>query len=71
MHRRRLALGAAPLVLILGVAACQPVDGGAGGSSSPEASAAESAATSNGAPADPTDAPGETPIATMGGDYNY
>ncbi len=32
---RRLALAAALLALIIGIAACRPVDGGAGGSASP------------------------------------
>jgi hypothetical protein len=58
---RKLALAAACLTLIVSVAACQPVDGGAGGSPSPEASAAESNAA--------TDAP--EPTATMGTDYSY
>jgi hypothetical protein len=75
MHRR-LALAATTLTLVLGiVAACRPVDGGAGGSPSPEASAAQSAAASadqsNAAPAAPTDAPEETPIASTGSDYGY
>ncbi|HEY7846964.1 MAG TPA: hypothetical protein VIC83_02095 [Candidatus Limnocylindria bacterium] len=69
--QRRLALAAASLALILSVAACRPVDGGAGGSASPEASAAESPAQSDVAPAAPTDAPEETPIATVGSDYGY
>ena len=63
MHRR-LALGAAFLALIIILAACRPVDGGAGGSASAEASAAGSAAA-------PTDAPVETPSPTMGSDYAY
>lgn len=63
MHRR-LALGAAFLALIIILAACRPVDGGAGGSASAEASAAGSAAA-------PTDAPVETPSPTMGSDYGY
>ncbi len=66
---RRLALAAASLALIVGIAACQPVDGGAGASDSPSPEA--SAAESNAAPAAPTDAPEETPIATMGSDYGY
>jgi hypothetical protein len=71
MHRR-LALAAASMVLILSVvAACRPVDGGAGGSPSAEPSAAETTTQSNAAPAAPTDAPEETPIATMGSDYGY
>jgi len=53
---RRLALGAALLALIISIAACRPVDGGAGGSASPQASAAGSTA----APAAPSDAPEET-----------
>ena len=63
---RRLALAAALLALIVGIAACRPVDGGAGGSDSPSPQA--SAAESNAAPAAPTDAPEETPIASMGDD---
>jgi hypothetical protein len=41
---RRLPFAAALLALIVGIAACRPVDGGAGGSDnpSPQASAAES-----------------------------
>ena len=66
---RRLALAAASVTLIVGIAACRPVDGGAGGSDSPSPQA--SAAESNAAPAAPTDAPEETPIATMGSDYEY
>ena len=65
---RRLALGAASLALIVGVAACQPVDGGAGGSDSPSPQA--SATESNG-PAAPTDAPTATPASSMGSDYGY
>ena len=55
--------------MIVATAACQPVDGGAGasGTPSPHASAAESKA----APAAATDAPEETPIATMGSDDGY
>jgi hypothetical protein len=75
LHRTLLAetpgasLAAALLSLIMGIAACRPVDGGAGGSPSPEASVTKpSAAESNVAPAAPTDAPEETPIATMGDD---
>jgi hypothetical protein len=64
---RRLALVGAALTLAFGVAACQPVDGGAGGSDSPspQASAAESGVTA------PTDAPMATPGATTGTDYSY
>ena len=65
---RRYALAAALLALALGVAACRPPDGGAGGSPSPEPS---TAVESNAAPAAPTDEPEETPIATMGSDYGY
>jgi hypothetical protein len=62
---RRLALAAASLALMAGIAACQPVDGGAGGSPSPEASTAESNAAA------PTDIPVATPSATTGTDYSY
>ena len=65
---RRLGLTAALLVLVMGIAACRPADGGAGGSPSTERSTADE---SNAAPAAPTDAPEETPIATMGSDYGY
>ena len=65
---RRLALAAAILALVMGVAACRPADSGSGGSASPEPSTAEA---SNAAPAAPTDAPEETPIATMGSDDGY
>lgn len=65
---RRLALAAAILAMGTGIAACRPADGGAGGSPSPEPSMAEQ---TNAAPAAPTDAPEETPIATMGSDYGY
>ena len=57
---RRFGLAAALLVLVLGIAACRPTDGGAGGSSSSEPS---TAAESNAAPAAPT--------ATMSSDYGY
>lgn len=62
---RRLALAATALALIVGIAACQPVDGGAGGSPSTEASSAESNAAA------PTDVPVATPTATTGTDYSY
>jgi len=65
---RRLGLAAALLALVMGITACRPADGGAGGSPSPEPS---TAVESNAAPAAPTDAPEETPIATMGSDYGY
>jgi hypothetical protein len=65
---RRLRLAAALLLLVIGIAACRPAEGGAGGTPSPEPSIA---VESNGAPAEPTDAPDETPIATMGSDYGY
>jgi hypothetical protein len=66
---RRLTLAAASLTLIMGIAACRPVDSGAGGSSSPSPQA--SASESNAAPAAPTHAPEETPNATTGSDYGY
>lgn len=62
---RRWPLGLAAFALALVAAACQPVDGGAGGSPSPEASTAESSA------AEPTDAPVATPSPTMGTDTPY
>ncbi|HEX5578197.1 MAG TPA: hypothetical protein VFY43_00860 [Candidatus Limnocylindria bacterium] len=67
MNRRR-CLAPALLALVIGVAACRPVDGGAGGSPSPEPSMA---VESNVAPLAPTDPPAETPIATVGGEYPY
>jgi hypothetical protein len=57
---RRLALAAAFLALIIGVAACRPANGGAGGSP---------AATQSVAPGAPTDAPQATPTASTG--YAY
>jgi len=38
---RRLALAAALLALIIGIAACRPVDGGAGGRPSPTTNASQ------------------------------
>ena len=61
---RRLGLAAALLALVMGITACRPADGGAGGSPS-------TAVESNAAPATPTDAPEESPIPTMGSDYGY
>lgn len=63
-----MAPAATLLALVMGIAACQPADGGTGGSPSPEPSMAEQ---SEAAPAAPTDASEETPLATMGSDYGY
>jgi hypothetical protein len=62
---RRLPLGLTAFALALVLAACQPIDGGASGSPSAEASTTESDAAA------PTDAPAATPSATAGTDYSY
>jgi len=71
MRTRLVPFAASILVAAAVFTGCRLIDGGGQGSAEPSGSAEASAASQGAAPAAPTDAPDETPIATVGTDYGY